>query len=391
MLSSFHTSTSLSQSLDPVQIAADLIRCPSVTPEEGGAIDLLQSLLESMEFICHRLYFEEYGTDKIENLYARRGNTAPHFCFAGHSDVVPVDDVTSWSVRPFDGIIAKDHLWGRGAVDMKGAIAAFIAAVDKYLVYGGNKGSISLLITGDEESQGINGTIKVLNWMEANGEIPDMCILGEPTNHTVMGDTIKIGRRGSFTGHITLRGIQGHVAYPDLTQNPVHQLIRIFTPFINDNLDQGTIHFAPSNLSITTIDVGNLANNVIPAKAHATFNVRFNDNHSSESLNLMFRKFFDNQNVSYTLKTECLRESFLTEPGILSKLISDATFIITGRRPELSTNGGTSDANFIKRLCPVVEFGLVGKTMHQVDEHVPLADIYTLKDIYLTVLKCILG
>ncbi|WP_320408554.1 succinyl-diaminopimelate desuccinylase [Candidatus Endolissoclinum faulkneri] len=392
MLTPVHIITSFSNCLDPVKIAADLIRCPSVTPEEGGAIDLLQSLLEPMEFICHRLHFEEYGTHKIENLYARKGNTAPHFCFAGHIDVVPVGDLSSWTVKPFDGIIAKDQLWGRGAADMKGAIGAFVAAVDRYLAYyGGKRGSISLLISGDEECQAINGTAKVINWMKNNGEIPDMCILGEPTNHTIMGDMIKIGRRGSFTGRLTLHGIQGHVAYPHLTSNPVHQLIRLFTPFINNNLDRGTVNFPPTTLSITTIDVGNVANNVIPAKAQATFNVRFNDSYSSESLNLMFRKFFDKQDMSYTLKTECSRESFLTEPGALSELISDSIFVITGRRPELSTTGGTSDASFIKRLCPVVEFGLVGQTMHKVDEHVSVADIYTLQDIYFTVLKCTLG
>lgn len=384
-------SSGMSARLDPVAVAADLIRCPSVTPEEGGAIGLLAALLEPMGFTCHRLRFEEPGTDPIDNLYARRGTEGPHLCFAGHTDVVPVGDAGAWSRGPFDGTVADDRLWGRGAADMKGGIAAFVAAVDRYLASGSGAGSISLLITGDEEGPAVNGTTKVLDWMEANGEIPDMCIVGEPTNPSAMGDMMKIGRRGSFTGHLTVHGTQGHVAYPHLAENPVHGLIRLLEPFAHGTLDEGTAHFPPTTMSVTTIDVGNPANNVIPAEARAIFNVRFNDAHSSESLDRMFRGSFDQKGVRYDLETSCSGESFVTEPGALSDMISDAVHDVTGRRPELSTTGGTSDARFIKRLCPVVEFGLVGQTMHKVDEHVAVADIRSLTDIYASVLDRALG
>ncbi|MDF1794131.1 MAG: succinyl-diaminopimelate desuccinylase [Thalassobaculaceae bacterium] len=384
-------SSSAAARLDPVAVAADLIRCPSVTPEEGGAIDLLQALLEPMGFTCHRLRFEEAGTDPIDNLYARRGTEGPHLCFAGHTDVVPVGDAKAWSRGPFEGTVADGRLWGRGAADMKGGIAAFVAAADRYIATGPGTGSISLLITGDEEGPAVNGTTKVLDWMEANGEIPDMCIVGEPTNPSAMGDMMKIGRRGSFTGHLTVHGTQGHVAYPHLAENPAHGLIQLLEPFAHGTLDAGTAHFPPTTLSVTTIDVGNPANNVIPAEARATFNVRFNDAHSSDSLEQMFRGSFDQKGVRYELRTECSGESFVTEPGALSDLISDAVFAVTGRRPELSTTGGTSDARFIKRLCPVVEFGLVGQTMHKVDEHVAVADIRSLADIYAALLHRALG
>lgn len=384
-------SSAASERLDPVAVAADLIRCPSVTPEEGGALDLLQSLLEPMGFACHRLRFEAPGTPTIDNLYARRGSGAPHLCFAGHTDVVPVGDAAAWTRGPFDGTVDGDRLWGRGAADMKGGIAAFVAAVDRHLAAENDRGSISLLITGDEEGPAVNGTTRVLDWMEANGEIPDMCIVGEPTNPTAMGDMMKIGRRGSFTGRLTVYGTQGHVAYPHLAENPVHGLIRLLEPFAHGTLDEGTAHFPPTTMSVTTIDVGNPATNVIPAEARATFNVRFNDAHSSESLERMFRGSFDQKGVRYDLETECSGESFVTEPGALSDLISDAAFAVTGRRPELSTTGGTSDARFIKRLCPVVEFGLVGQTMHKVDENVAVADIRVLTDIYAAILNRALG
>lgn len=379
-------SSGASEGLDPVAVAADLIRCPSVTPEEGGALDLLQALLEPMGFACHRLRFEASGTPTIDNLYARRGTGSPHLCFAGHTDVVPVGDAAAWTQGPFDGTVTDGRLWGRGAADMKGGIAAFVAAVDRHLAAGNDRGSISLLITGDEEGPAVNGTTKVLDWMEANGEIPDMCIVGEPTNPTAMGDMMKIGRRGSFTGRLTVFGTQGHVAYPHLAENPVHGLIRLLEPFAHGTLDEGTAHFPPTTMSVTTIDVGNPATNVIPAEARAVFNVRFNDAHSSETLERMFRGSFDQKGVRYELETECSGESFVTEPGALSDMISDAAHAVTGRRPELSTTGGTSDARFIKRLCPVVEFGLVGQTMHKVDENVSVADIRALTDIYAAVL-----
>lgn len=369
--------------LDPVDLAGRLIRCPSVTPEEGGAIDLLEQVLGPLGFTCHRLRFSEPGTYPIDNLYARRGAEGPHLCFAGHTDVVPVGDAAAWSRGPFDGEIAEGRLWGRGAADMKGAIAAFIAAVSRRPE---GAGSISLLITGDEEGPAVNGTTKVLDWMEARGEIPDMCIVGEPTNPAALGDMMKIGRRGSFTGHLTVHGTQGHVAYPHLAENPVHGLIRLLEPFAHGTLDDGTAHFPPTTLSMTTIDVGNPATNVIPAEARATFNVRFNDAHSSASLERMFRDSFDQKGVRYDLQTSCSGESFVTEPGALSDLIGDAVEAVAGRRPELSTTGGTSDARFIKRLCPVVEFGLVGQTMHKVDENVAVDDVRALADIYAAVI-----
>ena len=378
---------SLEDGLDPVDIAGRLIRCRSVTPSEGGALDLLQSLLEPLGFECHRLPFSEPGTPDIDNLYARLGEAGPHFCFAGHTDVVPPGDPDDWSRDPFSGTVEDHRLWGRGAADMKGAIAAFVVAVDRVRGDMAGDGSVSLLITGDEEGPAVNGTTKVLDWMAANGEVPDVCLVGEPTNPNTFGEMMKIGRRGSFTGFLEVHGTQGHVAYPHLAENPVHGLIRLLEPFTGGALDDGTAHFPPSTLSVTTIDVGNAATNVIPATARAVFNVRFNDGHSSESLERMFRNSFDQKGVRYALRTECSGESFVTEPGRLSDLLSAAVEEVTGRRPELSTTGGTSDARFIRRLCPVVEFGLVGQTMHKVDENVAVADIEGLTAVYTTLLR----
>ena len=305
--------------LDPVEVAGRLIRCPSVTPAEGGAIDLLEELLAPLGFACHRLRFE------ASRVIGEHGGTVP--------------------------------------------------------------GSISLLITGDEEGPAVNGTTRVLDWMEANGEIPDACVVGEPTNPQVLGDMMKIGRRGSLTGRLTVHGTQGHVAYPHLAENPIHHLLRMLEPFAHGQLDEGTAHFPPSTMMVTTIDVGNPATNVIPAKATAVFNIRFNDAHTSESLERMLRASFDQKGARYELATECSGESFVTEPGALSSLVADAAEQVTGRRPELSTTGGTSDARFIKRLCPVVEFGLVGQTMHKVDERVPVADLTALTEIYAAMLR----
>ncbi|MEQ8394258.1 succinyl-diaminopimelate desuccinylase [Thalassobaculum sp.] len=375
--------------IDAVEFAGRLIRCPSVTPAEGGAIDVLESALGALGFTCHRLRFEEAGTDPIDNLYARIGTGAPHLCFAGHTDVVPVGDTAAWTVGPFDGAVRDGLLWGRGAADMKGGIAAFVAAAARVIgEHGGNPpGSISLLITGDEEGPAVNGTTKVLDWMEAAGEIPDACVVGEPTNPNALGDMMKIGRRGSLTGTLTVHGTQGHVAYPHLADNPIHHLLRMLEPFAHGQLDEGTAHFQPSTLAITTIDVGNPASNVVPAKATAVFNIRFNDAHNSQSLERMLRDSFDQKGARYELSTSCSGESFLTEPGRLSTLVADAAEAVVGRRPELSTTGGTSDARFICRLCPVVEFGLVGQTMHKVDERVAVADIQSLTDIYAALLR----
>lgn len=375
--------------LDAVEVAARLIRCPSVTPAEGGAIAVLEAMLEPLGFACHRLRFETPGTDPIDNLYARFGSEGPHFCFAGHTDVVPVGDEAAWTVGPFEGAVRDGQLWGRGAADMKGGIAAFVAAASRVIGEreGGLPGSISLLITGDEEGPAVNGTTRVLDWMEANGEVPDACVVGEPTNPSALGDMMKIGRRGSLTGRLTVHGTQGHVAYPHLAENPVHHLLRMLEPFAHGQLDEGTAHFQPSTLAVTTIDVGNPANNVIPAQATAVFNIRFNDAHSAESLERMLRASFDQKGARYELDTSCSGESFVTEPGRLSSLVADAAEAVTGRRPELSTTGGTSDARFIKRLCPVVEFGLVGQTMHKVDERVAVDDVRALTDIYAAMLR----
>ena len=378
-----------SAGLDPVEVAGRLIRCPSVTPAEGGAIAALEAMLEPLGFACHRLRFETPGTDPIDNLYARFGTGGPHFCFAGHTDVVPVGDEAAWTVGPFEGTVRDGQLWGRGAADMKGGIAAFVAAAARVIDERGDAlpGSISLLITGDEEGPAVNGTPRVLDWMEANGEIPDACVVGEPTNPEALGDMMKIGRRGSLTGRLTVHGTQGHVAYPHLAENPVHHLLRMLEPFAHGRLDEGTAHFPPTTLAVTSIDVGNPASNVIPARASAVFNIRFNDAHSSDSLERMLRASFDQKGARYELATECSGESFVTEPGRLSDLVADAAEAVTGRRPELSTTGGTSDARFIKRLCPVVEFGLVGQTMHKVDERVAVDDVRALTDIYAAMLR----
>lgn len=374
--------------LDPVDLAAQLVRCESVTPAEGGALDLLERVLTPLGFECRRLVFEAPGTDPVDNLFARLGTGAPHLCFAGHTDVVPVGDAAAWTHDPFSGDIADGHLWGRGAADMKGAIAAFAAAVSAHLCETPNpKGSISLLITGDEEGPSVNGTTRVLDWMEENGHVPDLCIVGEPTNQKALGDMAKIGRRGSFTGTLVVKGVQGHTAYPHLADNPIHRLVRMLAPFSSGVLDEGTDHFPPTTLMLTTVDVGNPATNVIPASVKAVFNIRFNDLHSSDGLAAMLTESFDREGADYDFTWSCSGESFLTEPGTLSALVEEAVETVTGRRPELSTTGGTSDARFIKRLCPVVEFGLIGQTMHKVDERVTLESITGLTQVYREILR----
>ena len=378
-----------SSPVDAVDLAARLVSCPSVTPVEGGALALLESVLRPMGFECHRLVFEAEGTDPVDNLFARWGTGSPHICFAGHTDVVPVGDAAAWTHDPFSGDIADGQLWGRGAADMKGAIASFVAAVSSYLSETeAPKGSISLLITGDEEGPSVNGTTRVLDWMEANGQVPDFCIVGEPTNQAALGDMAKIGRRGSFTGTLVVKGVQGHTAYPHLADNPIHRLIRMLEPFASGVLDDGTEHFPATTLMLTTVDVGNPATNVIPASVKAVFNIRFNDLHSSTSLAEMLRASFDREEgARYEFTWSCSGESFLTAPGDLSALVSEAINDVTGRRPELSTTGGTSDARFIKRLCPVVEFGLIGQTMHKVDERVTVDSLTDLHQIYHQMLR----
>jgi succinyl-diaminopimelate desuccinylase len=372
-------------STDPVSIAQALIRCPSVTPADAGALDVVEGALSSLGFACHRLKFAD-----IDNLYARLGTAQPNLCFAGHTDVVPPGDHALWKHHPFEGETENGALFGRGATDMKGGIGAFIAAVARKLESGWTpKGSISLLITGDEEGVSINGTVKVLEWTKTKGEVIDHCLVGEPTSAAKIGDMIKIGRRGSITAEVRVKGMQGHVGYPHRALNPIPVLAE-YVRRLPHRLDEGTDHFEPSTLSFTTIDVGNPANNVIPAEARATLNIRFNDTHTPDSLKKLLRSEADA--VAASMKGEIALafsvsgDAFLTKPGPFTELLSAAVQEVTGRTPELSTTGGTSDSRFIKEYCPVADMGLVGVTMHKADECVPLADLETLTRIYETVL-----
>jgi succinyl-diaminopimelate desuccinylase len=374
--------------IDPVALAGELIRRPSVTPRDEGAIEILAGVLENLGFTCHRLVFSEEGTADIVNLYARLGTGGRNFCFAGHTDVVPPGNAASWTIDPFAGTVLDGTLWGRGAADMKGAIACFAAAAAQFRHERGSDfgGSISLLITGDEEGISINGTKKVLDWLKSRGERLDACIVGEPTNSQTLGDMVKIGRRGSLTGTLTVHGTQGHTAYPHLADNPVHRLVGMLHAVTSAPLDSGTAHFQPSTLQVSTVDVGNPASNVIPAEARATFNIRFNDAWTSDKLRTWLRDKFDAVGGRYDLAIRVSGESFLTPPGPVSDLLSTAIERILGRKPELSTTGGTSDARFIHSFCPIAEFGLVGLTMHKVDERVEIADLTALTAIYKTVL-----
>lgn len=372
---------------DPAALARALVRCPSVTPNEGGALAFLGDQLARLGFSVHRVVFSEPGTPDVDNLYARIGTAAPCLVFAGHTDVVPPGDVAAWRHDAFAGAVDDGVLYGRGAVDMKGAIACFLAAVADHLAdHGGQpKGSIAFLITGDEEGPAVNGTAKLLDWVAARGERFDHCILGEPTNPDALGDMIKIGRRGSLSATITVTGRQGHVAYPHLAANPIPPLLALLAVLTEKPLDAGTDLFDPSNLEITSIDVGNAATNVIPARAAARLNIRFNDRHSLDGLKRRIEAAAAETAGSCTTDVVFARgnsEAFVTRPGPFVDLLADAVEAATGRRPALSTSGGTSDARFIKDFCPVVEFGLVGRTMHMVDERVPLDDLETLTAIY---------
>lgn len=373
-------------STDPVALLQDLLRCPSVTPNEGGALALLEKILSANGFECHRLVFSDKDTPDVDNLYARWGKGAPHFCFAGHTDVVPVGDDKGWSFDPFGGEIRNGEICGRGAADMKGPIACFTAAALD-CIKNNPAGSISFLITGDEEGPSINGTKKVLDWLAARGEKIDFCLVGEPTSSENLGDMMKIGRRGSLSGFITVKGTQGHVAYPQRADNPVPKLVKLLSALDALELDKGTAHFQPSNLEIVSVDVGNKAENVIPAEAKAVFNVRFNDAFTGATLERLLRATLDAQNVAYDMETRLSGESFYTPPGAHSQMLQDAIKKVTGRDPDLSTTGGTSDARFIRSHCPVIEFGIVGKTMHKVDERVAVSDMHALTAIYSEVLK----
>ncbi|NKB48848.1 MAG: succinyl-diaminopimelate desuccinylase [Alphaproteobacteria bacterium] len=379
-------------SLEPIALAQALIRRPSVTPVDAGALNVLRTALEGLGFDCHVMTFSAPDTEDVTNLYARLGSEAPNFCFAGHTDVVPTGAVENWDLDPFAGEIVDGTLFGRGASDMKSAIAAFVSAVARFRAdHGEPAGSISLLITGDEEGPAINGTRKVLDWLTERGETIDACVVGEPTNPAVLGDMIKIGRRGSLNATVTVHGTQGHTAYPHLADNPVHRLLDMLQAITTDPLDAGSDHFQPSTLQISSVDVGNPASNVIPASAVARFNIRFNDHHTSQSLTAWLDEKFTaalgGGAARYDLAIHVTGESFLTPPGPFSDLLVAAVEQVTGRTPELSTTGGTSDARFIKNHCPVAEFGLVGQTMHQANENVACADIDTLAEIYQVVLE----
>ncbi len=374
--------------LDPVELTADLVRCASVTPAEAGALQHLQAILSAAGFECIRV-----DRGGVANLFARWGprGHARSFGFNGHTDVVPAGDAAAWSVDPFGAQIRDGHLWGRGATDMKSGVAAFAAAAVDFVTDTPPEGAVILTITGDEEGDAIDGTSALLDWMAQNGEAMSVCLVGEPTCPERLGDTIKIGRRGSMTAYFTATGIQGHAAYPHRARNPVPAVARLIDRLSRDVLDEGTEHFDPSTLAATTIDTGNSANNVIPATCRATVNIRFNDAHDSASLTQWLRSEADavasQTGVSIDMTVKVSGESFLTPPGALSDLVSSVVRQETGVTPELSTSGGTSDARFVKDHCPVVEFGLVGKTMHQVDERVEVAQIEALKRIYRRILE----
>jgi len=379
--------------INPAALAAELIRRPSVTPKDEGVLSIVAGYLEDLGFTCHRLVFGGDGSDAIDNLYARLGEGRPNLCFAGHTDVVPPGAREAWSFDPFSASLRDGALWGRGAVDMKGAIAAFIAAVERWLAErsSGFAGSISLLITGDEEGAGVHGTKRVLEWCAARGEALDACLVGEPTSATALGDMIKIGRRGSLTGRLTVHGVQGHTAYPHLADNAAHRLVAMLYPLTSAELDHGSEHFQPSTLQVSTIDIGNPATNVIPAVARAVFNIRFNDRWTGETLKHWIAEQLGAVGGNYELEVTVSGESFLVRPGVVADPLAEAIRRVTGRVPELSTTGGTSDARFLHAYCPVAEFGLVGRTMHQADERVDLADLVALTEIYRTFLDLFFG
>ena len=374
--------------IDPVALTADLIRCPSVTPAEAGALSLLETLLAGHGFACTRI-----KRGGIDNLFARWGvgKNGKSFAFNGHTDVVPVGDLSQWQSDPFGGDIKEGVLYGRGAVDMKSGVAAFAAAAIEFVNETPPDGSVVLMITGDEEGDAHHGTTAILDWMREAGESIDHCLVGEPTSPNHMGEMMKIGRRGSLTAFITAQGVQGHSAYPHRAKNPLSALVALLDRLATHPLDQGTAHFDASTLAITTIDTGNAATNVIPAAAKATVNIRFNDTHSSQDLITWLEKQAlqqsANSGVEFAIDVKVSGESFLTPPGLLSQLIGDAAEAELGCRPALSTTGGTSDARFVKDVCPVTEFGLVGKGMHGVDECVPVEQIHQLKAIYRRILQ----
>lgn len=377
---------------DALPLLQDLIRCPSVTPDEAGSLTVLEDYLSSAGFVCQRLIFKQEGTPDVENLFARIGKEGPHLCFAGHTDVVPAGREQDWSQPPFAASVIGDVLFGRGATDMKGSVAAFAAAAVDYIRSNGKPaGSISFLITCDEEGPAINGTVKVLEWMKQNGHVPDHCLVGEPSCVDQLGDTIKIGRRGSLSFEVSVEGRQGHVAYPAKTDNPIVKLARFVDRISTTPIDQGNDLFDPSSLAVTTFDVGNPAGNVVPQRATAKFNIRFSTEHDFESL----RKWVEAHRAAveqelggkWTLSSSEGAEAFITQPGAFVGMVQDAVEQETGIVPRLSTSGGTSDARFIKDYCPVLEFGPTNATIHQVDERISITELRQTQVIYTRIIE----
>jgi succinyl-diaminopimelate desuccinylase len=373
---------------DPLSFAQALMRRRSVTPHDDGAMALVEDTLKSLGFMTQRLTFgASDGRAPIENLYAQFGSGQPHFCFAGHTDVVPVGDASAWEVDPFAAIVKDGWLIGRGAVDMKGAIAAMIAATARTLKQGAPSGTLSFLITGDEEGLALDGTTRVIDWMVAQGHVPDWCLVGEPTSAVQLGDMIKIGRRGSVNIELVFNGVQGHVAYPQRADNPITRLVRALERLKRQALDEGNAWFEPSNLEITDLTVGNPTENLIPAQARARLNIRFNTRHSAASLVRWVEQEIAQEASDVEMQVRVSGEAFLTKPGFASDRVHEAIRMVVGKVPELSTTGGTSDARFIRSVCPVVEFGLVGSTMHKVDERTNVQDLYDLTNIYQYILQ----
>jgi succinyl-diaminopimelate desuccinylase len=374
--------------IDPIRLTQDSVRCASVTPLDNGALQVLASPLRDMGFDVYELRFEEAGTDTIDNFFARLGKGGKHLCYLGHTDVVPAGRESDWTYPPFEPVIDNGILYGRGTADMKGGNAAFVAAVSEFLLERPDfSDSISLLITGDEEAKSINGTAKVIEWMKHNNHMPDVALVGEPSNFSKMGEVVRVGRRGSLTGHIVVEGKQGHSAYPERADNPIPKLIKLLSILEDEILDAGSSDFIPSKLVITTVDVGNTASNVIPARAEARFNIRFNSHWTAASLGDYLRALLDKADIVYTMTTRSTAQSFVTENHLWRDLVCQSIEKISGQYPKADTGGGTSDARFIAPYCPVVEYGLINATIHQVDEHVRVDDVYTLTQTYLEILR----
>ncbi len=374
--------------IDPIALTQESVRCQSITPHDDGALESMAQPLAKMGFDIHRLRFEEEGYDPIDNVFARLGSSGRHLCYMGHTDVVPVGRESDWTYPPFAAHIENGILYGRGVADMKGGNCAFVAAVSRFLSERPEfSESISLLITGDEEAKSVNGTVKVIDWMRARNQMPDVALVGEPSNSTQMGEIIRVGRRGSLSGKIMVRGMQGHSAYPERSDNPIPHLVRLLSRLIDEKLDQGTADFGPSHIVISSVDVGNPASNIIPARAEALFNIRFNENWSAKTLEAHLRAILDAVNPNYEMTVWSNAQSFVTANHPWRDIVINAVQKISGTIPRADTGGGTSDARFIAQDCPVVEYGLLNTTIHKVDEHASLADIETLTATYTEILR----